>query len=89
MMLGDLRRLRGITQAALAEEIGSDKTDVSRAESGRHAPSMERFIATIRAIERLSGRPVSDPRDATLEDLYGTFETLEEAIDRKPLEEVA
>ena len=77
--LGRLRRQWGITQEQLARAIGSHKTDISRAESGRHAPSLRRLLLTVRAIEQLSGAEVAGSEaarfDPLLERLYAAFET--------------
>lgn len=44
----------GLTQAALAQRVGTTKSAISRLESGRHAPN----IATLQKIARTFGRQV-------------------------------
>lgn len=43
--LGDLRRRRGLSQAALARRIGRGRTAVCRWESGERLPTLAAFFA--------------------------------------------
>ncbi|HEX9375994.1 MAG TPA: helix-turn-helix transcriptional regulator [Actinomycetota bacterium] len=52
--VGRLRREAGLTQAALAERIGTTQSAVSRLESGRVVPS----LPLLAKVARATGRPI-------------------------------
>ena len=88
--LGEIRKGLGITQERLAGEIGVDKSDISRAESGRHVPSLERILVTVRAIQNLSGLSLAPAAPGSLLDaIYSGLGELESCLDSAPLKEVA
>jgi transcriptional regulator with XRE-family HTH domain len=65
--LGAARRELGITQERLAEALGTQKSNISRLESGRYGGmSIETFLAACTALKNLSG---TDPLPSLLEAL--------------------
>ncbi|WP_060176885.1 helix-turn-helix domain-containing protein [Streptomyces sp. IMTB 1903] len=54
--LRQIRRQRGVTQRALAVEIGRDFTTISHYESGRYAPS----VGTLSSIAAALGARMDD-----------------------------
>ena len=86
--MGEIRKRLGITQERLAGELGVDKSDISRAESGRHVPSLERVLVTVNAIQNLSGLSIAPAlRDSLLDGLYAGLGEFESCLDSSPLEE--
>ena len=56
LAIGDLRRSAGIPQARLAQLIGTQRTDLSRLESGRYGGvTVDRLNALVMAIKEESG----------------------------------
>lgn len=54
--VGELRRRAGLTQAAVAELISTQRTDITRLESGRYGGlTVDRLIALMTAIKQASG----------------------------------
>jgi transcriptional regulator with XRE-family HTH domain len=55
-VLGQLRRLAGLTQAEVAAAVGTQRTDLSRLESGRYGGlSVERVVAILDVLEATAG----------------------------------
>lgn len=55
--LGVLRRAHGLSQEQVARVVGTNKSNISRLESGRYGGlTVERFIAVLEAFEALSRR---------------------------------
>lgn len=56
LQLGLLRRARGLSQEAIARAVGTQKSNISRIESGRYGGlTIERFLAIEQAIRTLAG----------------------------------
>jgi len=56
--LAELRRGAGLTQAELATLIGTQRTDISRLESGRYGGlTVDRLVAILAAVKGASGLP--------------------------------
>ncbi len=53
--LKELRKEAGLTQAELAEAIGTKNTDVSRMEAGKHPVTIERLLAIVEVLETKTG----------------------------------
>lgn len=54
--LGVLRRAHGLTQEQVARAVGTNKSNISRLESGRYGGlTVERFIAVLDAFQALAG----------------------------------
>jgi DNA-binding XRE family transcriptional regulator len=53
--LKHVRTEAGLTQAELAEAIGTKNTDVSRMEAGKHPVTIERLLAIIEVLETKTG----------------------------------
>lgn len=52
--LGVLRRAHGLSQEAVAHAVGTNKSNISRLESGRYGGlTVERFIAVLEAFDAL------------------------------------
>ena len=55
--LGVLRRAHGLSQESVARAMGTNKSNISRLESGRHGGlTVERFIAVLEAFDALGRR---------------------------------
>ena len=55
--LGVLRRAHGLTQEQVAQVVGTNKSNISRLESGRYGGlTVERFIAVLDAFQALGNR---------------------------------
>jgi transcriptional regulator with XRE-family HTH domain len=68
--LGQVRRALGITQEQLAQALGTQKSNISRLESGRYGGlSIETFLAACTALKTLSG---TDPLPSLLEALQSS-----------------
>ena len=52
--VADARAAAGMTQAELAERMGTSRSAITRLESGRHSPTMK----TLRAVATATGQPV-------------------------------
>ena len=62
--LGVLRRAHGLTQGQVARAVGTNKSNISRLESGRYGGlTIERFIAVLEAFQALAGC-LGKPRNA-------------------------
>ena len=56
--LGVLRRAHGLTQEQVAHAVGTNKSNISRLESGHYGGlTVERFIAVMDAFQALGERP--------------------------------
>ena len=73
--LGEERRVLGITQEQLAQTLGTQKSNISRLESGRHGGlSMETFLAACTALKSLYG---TDPLPSLLEAIHSGIPPLD------------
>lgn len=56
--LGLLRKVYGLSQEAVARAVSTQKSNISRIESGRYGGlTIERFFAIVRAIRSIAGEP--------------------------------
>ena len=72
--IAELRRLAGLSQARLADSVGTAVETISRLETGAAMPSLARLAAIAEALgvelhELLGIRPGSEPQHAALERL--------------------
>ncbi len=64
MRIRELRKHRGLTQAALAERTGLPQSEISRIENGRRRLTVERLIAIAQALEASPAELLDDAPQA-------------------------
>jgi len=79
LVLGDIRRGVGLTQAQVASRLGTKRPDISRLESGRHGGlTVDRLFAFLLTLQEAAGKPLRE-LIAPLSTPYG-FDSVEATI---------
>ncbi len=72
LRLTSLRRMRGLSQIALARKVGTSQTQVSRVEKGERYPSLRYVLRVCRALR-------TPPNDVLFDEMFDVDMPLEDS----------